>query len=180
MKASNNLVWIDCEMTGLYVESDVLLEIATIITDSNLNEIKQGPTFVIHQPETVLSSMDSWCRTHHAASGLTQAVRESTTTLEQAEQATLELVMTYCDPQTAVLAGNSVWQDRLFLLKYMPTLMHYMHYRLVDVSSIKELVKRWYPHDPRTDFKKPDNHRALEDIAWSVEELRHYRKNFFV
>lgn len=180
MKASNNLVWIDCEMTGLYVETDVLLEIATIITDSNLNEIQQGPTFVIHQSEDILSSMHIWCRTQHGISGLTQAVRTSTTTLEQAEEATLAFVMTLCDPNTGVLAGNSVWQDRLFLLKYMPRLMQYMHYRLVDVSSIKELVKRWYPHDPRTDFKKSDNHRALDDIKASIEELRHYRKNFFV
>lgn len=180
MKASNNLVWIDCEMTGLYVETDVLLEIATIITDSNLNEIKQGPTFVIHQPDDVLLSMHIWCRTQHGASGLTQAVRDSTTTLQQAEQETLDFVMTYCDPNTAVLAGNSVWQDRLFLQKYMPQLTSYMHYRLVDVSSIKELLKRWYPHDARTDFKKSDNHRALDDIKGSIEELRHYRKNFFV
>lgn len=180
MKASNFIVWIDCEMTGLYVETDVLLEIATIITDNNLNEIVQGPSLVIHQPDEVLSSMHIWCRTQHGASGLTQAVRQSTVTLEQAEQETLTCIMTYCEPSTAVLAGNSVWQDRLFLQKYMPRLMHYLHYRLIDVSSVKEVVKRWYPGDGKTDFKKPDNHRALQDIQYSIEELRYYRKQFFV
>lgn len=180
MKASNYIVWIDCEMTGLYVETDVLLEIATIITDNNLNEITQGPSLVIHQPDDVLSSMHIWCRTQHGASGLTQAVRESPISVEQAEQETLACIMTYCEPNTAVLAGNSVWQDRLFLQKYMPRLMHYLHYRLIDVSSIKEVVKRWYPGDGRTEFKKPENHRALEDIRYSIEELRYYRKQFFM
>ncbi|MBS1987135.1 oligoribonuclease [Candidatus Dependentiae bacterium] len=180
MKASNNLVWIDCEMTGLHVEYDVLLEIATIITDSQLNEVAQGPALVIHQPNHVLENMHPWCKAHHGASGLTRAVQESTVTLEQAQQQTLDFISRYCDLNTGVLAGNTVWQDRLFLTKYMPQVTDYLHYRLVDVSSIKELVKRWYPKDPRTDFKKPENHRALEDIRASIDELRHYRREFFV
>lgn len=180
MKASNNLVWIDCEMTGLHVEYDVLLEIATIITDAQLNEVAQGPSLVIHQPDSVLAEMHSWCKIQHGSSGLTQAVQESTVTLEQAQKETLDFISTYCDLNTGVLAGNTVWQDRLFIAKYMPQVTDYLHYRLVDVSSIKELVKRWYPKDPRTDFKKPTNHRALDDIRASIEELRHYREQFFV
>lgn len=180
MKSSNNFVWIDCEMTGLSVEQDVLLEIATIITDSNLNEIAQGPSLVIHQPDEVLENMNEWCQRQHKVSGLTDAVRASTVTLQQAQDETLAFIRKHCMPKTALLAGNTVWQDRLFLNKYTPSIVEYLHYRLIDVSSVKELVKRWYPNDPRIEFKKPDNHRALDDIRASIEELRYYRTNFFV
>lgn len=173
------LIWIDLEMTGLNPEIDVILEIATIITDNNLNILDQGPSLIIHQPESALALMDQWVRNVHSKSGLTDAVQKSSVTLQDAEEQTLEFISQYCQPQTGTLAGNSVWQDRNFLIKYMPNLTNYLHYRLVDVSSIKEVVQRWYPGNPNAKFKKPDNHRALQDIQESIKELAHYRKHFF-
>jgi oligoribonuclease len=174
-----NLVWLDLEMTGLLIATDVILEIATVITDGNLNVIAEGPSFIIHQPEEKLAAMGKWCQDHHGKTGLTSAVRQSTTTLQQACEETLAFIKQHCAPNTGVLAGNSVWQDRVFLDKYMPSIGSYLHYRMVDVSSIKELVRRWYPEDKKTEYQKTDRHRALSDVYESIAELKHFRMNFF-
>jgi oligoribonuclease len=174
-----NLVWIDLEMTGLDVGRDTILEIATIVTDNELSVIAEGPSFVIHQDDEALSVMDAWNQKHHGKSGLIDAVKTSRTTMQEAEEATLAFVQEHCKKNSAPLCGNSVWQDRIFLKKYMPQLEAFMHYRIIDVSSIKESVKRWYPNNQYTNFVKAENHRALEDIVQSIEELKHYRAYFF-
>ncbi len=178
MASQDNLVWIDLEMTGLDVQACTILEIATIITDADLEIIAEGPDLVIHQPDEVLEAMDEWNTRHHGDSGLTKAVQESTLSLQQAEKRTLSFVQRYCHRDTAPLCGNSIWQDRRFLGRYMPTLEDYLHYRVIDVSSIKEVVKRWYP-DSYRNRKKGGSHRALDDIRESIAELRHYRETVF-
>ena len=175
-----NLVWLDLEMTGLNISTDVILEIATVITDGNLNLIAQGPSFIIQQPEEKLAAMGKWCQEQHGKTGLIEAVRNSTTTLLHAEQETFNFIKQYCPIHTGVLTGNSVWQDRVFLDKYMPRITSHLHYRIVDVSTIKELARRWYPHNKNTEYKKSDTHRALSDVYESIQELKHYRKYFFV
>lgn len=179
MTPQHSLVWIDLEMTGLDATKDVILEIATIITDNNLKIIEKGPAFVIHQPEEKLISMDEWCTQTHKKSGLTDAVRASIVTLTQAEDESLKFIKKHCGPKTGVLCGNSVWQDRIFLKAYMPRIIDYLHYRLVDVSSIKELIAQWYPNNPHTTFIKKESHRAYTDIKESIAELHHYKKQFF-
>ena len=174
-----NLVWLDLEMTGLIIATDVILEIATMITDGNLNVIAEGPSFAIHQPEEKLTGMSKWCQTQHGKTGLIEAVRQSTISLQHAEEQTLAFIKQHCPPGTGVLSGNTVWQDRVFLDKYMPSISNYLHYRIIDVSSIKELVKRWYPDNKNIEFKKSDRHRALSDVYESIEELKHYRRSFF-
>jgi oligoribonuclease len=177
---AHNLVWIDLEMTGLTVQTDVILEIACVITDGNLKVVAKHPSVVIHQPEEKLVSMEAWSREHHTKSGLVDQVRNSTITVHAAEEQILSFIKQHCTPQTGLLAGNSVWQDRTFLLAYMPRIVQYLHYRLIDVTSIKEVVKNWYPDNPNVYFKKKDMHRALEDVYESIAELNHYRTNFFV
>jgi len=180
MSKHGNLVWIDLEMTGLDATKDTILEIATIITDSQLNILQEGPHFVIHQPDTLLNNMNPWVAECHTKSGLIDAVRASKNTLQEAGQQTLAFIQQWCQPQKGVLAGNSIWQDRAFLAHNYPELVAYLHYRQIDVSSIKELVNRWYPrHDPKV-IEKKDHHRALDDIKESIEELKYYRKHFFV
>ena len=179
MIAGNYLVWIDLEMTGLDPQHDVILEIATIITDNNLNIIATGPALIIHQPDHLLGAMNEWCIQHHTKSGLVAAVRASTTTSAQAEQETLDFIGQYCLPQTAILSGNSIFQDRAFLARYMPSIINFLHYRILDVSTVKELARRWYPTDPNNRFEKKETHRALTDIQESINELNHYRKHFF-
>lgn len=174
-----NLVWIDLEMTGLHSATDVILEIACVITDGDLNVIAEGPSFIINQPEEKLLGMGKWCQDHHGKTGLIDAVRHSTTTINYAYEETFEFVKKNCPIHTGILAGNSVWQDRVFLDKYMPKITHYLHYRTIDVTTIKELVKRWYPQDTNIEYKKSDRHRALSDVYESIEELKWYRKNFF-
>ncbi len=175
-----NLVWIDLEMTGLNAQVDSIVEIAVIITDGNLNIIHEGPSLVVHQTDAALAIMDPWVRDLHTKSGLLEAIARSPITVAQAEQQVLDVIQTYCMPRTGILCGNTIWQDRSFLVRYMPKITDYVHYRLVDVSSVKELLKRWYPGNPALDFKKRDTHRALIDIAESIQELKHYRKNFFI
>ncbi len=177
-KASSNLVWLDLETSGLKVEPCTILEIATIITDKDLNVLAEGPDLVVHQPEKVLEAMDEWCKKQHKISGLSDEVRRSTLSLEQAEQETKAFVATYCPPQACPLCGNSICFDRRFLIKYMPTLNAFLSYRNVDVSTIKELVHRWSPGDALEETKS-SKHRALDDIRESIEELRHYRKAVF-
>ena len=180
MKHAKNLVWIDLEMTGLNPEEDVILEIATIITNPQLEQIAPELSFVIHQPKERLDQMNEWCKKQHGASGLTNAVIESKVLLQQAQEETLKYLYEYCFFNTALLCGNSIWNDRIFLKKYMPEIDGFLNYRMIDVTSIKEVIWRWYPESSLKEFKKKDLHRALPDIQESIEELKHYRKNFFV
>lgn len=180
MNKRERLVWIDLEMTGLNSDVDVILEIATIITDNQLNVIAEGPALIINQSQAALDLMDDFVRNLHTKSGLIDAVQKSSMTLAVAQEETLDFIKQHCPPRDAILCGNSVWQDRAFLKRYMPRIVDYMHYRIIDVSSIKELAVRWYPNSPYIKFEKPDNHRALEDIRGSIKELAHYRKYFFI
>ncbi len=176
-KPGQNLVWMDMEMTGLDPESDTIIEIATLITDGELNIIAEGPELAIHQPAERFAKMDAWNQEHHSKSGLWAKVLASDVTIEQAETATLDFIRKHCGERESPLCGNSIWQDRRFLLRYMPKLDGYLHYRILDVSSIKELASRWYPG---LKFKKPKGaHRALDDVKESLEELRFYRANLF-
>lgn len=179
MNNDSRLVWIDLEMTGLNPARDHIVEIATIITDFQLQEIAIGPRIVIQQSEYVLENMNEWVRNCHTQSGLLQEIRSSINSLAYAQDQTLAFIREYCDENTALLAGNSVWNDKFFLQAHMPAITEYLNYRIVDVTSIKELVMRWYPDHPQSYFKKQDKHRALDDIRESIEELRHYRTHFF-
>jgi oligoribonuclease len=173
-----HLVWMDLEMTGLEPDRDTILEIAALVTDHDLDLVAEGPTLAIHHPAQVLEAMDEWNREHHAASGLTQRVLSSGLSMAEAEQQVLDFVKGYCPARTSPLCGNSVWQDRRFLARHMPVLEGYLHYRTIDVSTVKELVRRWYPEGPKAPEKK-HSHLALDDIRESIEELRFYRQHFF-
>ena len=179
MPSDANLVWIDMEMSGLDAERERILEIAVLVTDGELNVIAEGPNLVIHQSEEVLAAMDEWNTKHHGASGLIQRVRESTVDESVAEAAVLGFLKEHCLPKSAPLAGNSVHQDRRFLCRYMRELDDFLHYRIVDVSTIKELGRRWYPKPYDARPQKRAQHRAMDDIRESLEELRYYRKAFF-
>ncbi len=171
------LVWMDLEMSGLDPDCCTILEIATIVTDAELNVVAEGPDLVIHQDDAVLEAMDEWCTKHHGSSGLTAQVQASTISLAQAEALTLEFLRAHCGAKISPLCGNTIWQDRRFLLRYMPELEAHLHYRLVDVSTLKELARRWYPT-----LKAPgksDSHRALDDIRESIAELKFYREYLF-
>jgi oligoribonuclease len=172
------LVWMDLEMTGLVPERDTILEIATLVTDGALEMVAEGPVLAIHHPRAVLEAMDQWNREHHTASGLMERVLASSLTVADAEAQTLAFVRRYCPEHTSPLCGNSIWQDRRFLARYMPALEGYLHYRNIDVSTVKELVRRWYPHGPRPP-EKQHAHLALDDIRESVAELRFYREHYF-
>jgi oligoribonuclease len=172
------LIWLDLEMTGLDPEKHVIIEIGCVITDSELNVMAEGPSFAVHQPEEELAKMDEWCVTHHGKSGLTARVRASKVSPAQAEQETLAFLKKHCPARQSPLCGNSISQDRRFLNKYMPELEAYFHYRNVDVSSIKELVKRWYPPTLQAPEKRK-THNVVDDIRESIEELRHYRNTIF-
>jgi len=180
MKSEKNLIWLDCEMTGLDFERDVILEVACIITDAQLQVVAEGPTLVIHQPENVLAAMGDWCQKQHKKSGLIQDVQNSTTTFQQAEDTLLEFLNRYCFPNSSPLCGSSVWVDRIFLMKDLPKVSSFMHYRNVDVATIKELAARWYDFDIKKELPKKDTHRALADIYDSIGELQFYRERFFV
>jgi oligoribonuclease len=173
------LVWMDMEMTGLDPERDTILEIATLISTNALEVVAEGPVLAIHQPREVLDRMDQWNREHHAASGLLGRVFASSLSMTEAEAQALAFVKAHCPERTSPLCGNSVWQDRRFLARYMPALEGYLHYRNIDVSTVKELVRRWYPKGPRPPEKK-HAHLALDDIRESINELRFYRQHFFV
>ena len=173
-----HLIWIDLEMTGLDPEIHVIVEIASIVTDKELNIVAEGPDIAINHPDHHLSSMDEWSREHHKSSGLMDRVKSSSYNCRRAEDETLNFLSRYCTKGRCPLCGNSVWQDRRFMIKHMPRLEAFMHYRNVDVSSIKELVKSWYPGLPR--FKKQKTHLAMSDIEESIQELRYYREEVFV
>lgn len=174
------LVWMDLEMTGLNPDKDVIIEIATVITDVDLNIIATGPEYVIHQPEFALQNLDPVVVAMHTASGLFDKVRASTVTLEQACQETMAFIKTHASKRKSPLCGNSIWNDRGFLIRAMPELFSFLHYRMLDVSSIKIALHNWYLHDKRLPFHKKKTHRALEDIYESIEELKFYRENFFI
>jgi oligoribonuclease len=178
MSRTDNLIWIDLEMTGLDPDHDYILEIATIVTDANLNVIAEGPNLVVHQPDSVLDNMNEWCINQHGKTGLTQKCRESTLTEREAEQQTIDFLMDYVDRGASPMCGNSIGQDRRFLDRHMPELESYFHYRNLDVSSVKELAKRWKPDVLKT-LKKQGSHLALDDIRDSIYELAHYREHFF-
>ena len=173
------LVWMDMEMTGLDPKSSVILEIATLITDNQLNLVAVGPNLVIHQSNKVLDAMDDWNKKHHGASGLVKRVKESKTTLEEAENQTLAFIKEHCKEKESPLCGNTISQDRRFLHKYMPRVEGFLHYRNIDVSTLKELIARWYPEnfDPP---KKAGSHKAQNDIEESIKELRFYRERYFL
>lgn len=174
---SQNLIWIDLEMTGLNPATDVIIEMATIVTDAQLNVLAEGPVLAIHQSDEVLAQMDEWNTRQHGSSGLTQRVRESKITLAEAEAATLAFLAQWVPAKASPICGNSIGQDRRFLHKYMPELEAYFHYRNLDVSTLKELVARWAP-ELQAGFKKGDTHLALADIRESIAELRYYREHF--
>nr|KAF6324775.1 hypothetical protein mMyoMyo1_008247 [Myotis myotis] len=166
-------------MTGLDIEKDQIIEMACLITDSDLNILAEGPNLIIKQPDELLDSMSDWCKEHHGKSGLTKAVKESTVTLQQAEYEFLSFVRQQTPPGLCPLAGNSVHADKKFLDKYMPQFMKHLHYRIIDVSTVKELCRRWYPEEYEFAPKKAASHRALDDISESIRELQFYRNNIF-
>ncbi len=179
MTVQGPLVWIDLEMTGLEPSRERIIEIATVVTDGDLVVVAEGPDLVIHQPDALLEGMDEWNRRHHGDSGLTEAVRRSTLTEAEAEAETLRFVAQHCAKGKAPLAGNSVHTDRWFLHTQMPSLEGWLHYRNVDVSTVKELARRWSPGAFTRRPSKKGNHRARDDVLESIEELRYYREALF-
>jgi len=171
------LVWIDLEMTGLDVTRESIIEIATVITDGELNILAQGPNLAIKVDDSLLAEMDEWNTSHHTSSGLVDRVKHNSVSLEEAEQQTLEFVQEWVPAGVAPLCGNSVWNDKKFMEKEMPNLVEHLHYRMIDVSTVKELARRWYPEVKR--YEKKGAHLALDDILESIEELRHFRSRVF-
>ena len=177
MNKKTNLIWIDLEMTGLVPEKDIIIEIATVVTDADLNVLAEGPSVAIHQNNKHLDGMDEWNTRQHTKSGLIQRVKESEISVNEAEKQTLDFLMKYVDPGASPMCGNSICQDRRFLYNYMPKLEKFFHYRHIDVSTLKELAVRWKPDVVTTLFKQ-SKHLALSDIYDSINELKHYREHF--
>ena len=176
-KSDQNLVWLDCEMTGLNPDTDRLLEIAIVVTGPNLEPRIEGPVLVIHQSDALLDGMDAWNKGTHGRSGLIDKVKASTITEADAEAQLLEFIKRYVPKMGSPMCGNTIGQDRRFLVKYMPKLEAYFHYRNLDVSTLKELAKRWKP-EAFSSFKKAQKHTALADVIESIDELAHYRTTF--
>jgi oligoribonuclease len=173
-----NLIWIDLEMTGLDTFEDEIIEIATLVTDSQLNLIAEGPMLAIHQPDAVLDGMDEWNTRQHGKSGLIQRVRDSKLTMQDAERLTLEFLAEHVDAGASPMCGNSICQDRRFMARLMPQLEEFFHYRNLDVSTLKELGKRWAPQ-VMAGFNKDSSHLAMDDIKDSIRELEYYREHLF-
>jgi oligoribonuclease len=178
MQNENNLIWIDLEMTGLDPDTDVIIEIATLVTDAQLNTLAEGPVFAIHQPDAILDAMDEWNTRQHGKSGLTERVRNSKVSLRQAEVETIAFLEQWVPRGKSPICGNSICQDRRFLVRGMPELERYFHYRNLDVSTVKELARRWRP-EVAEGVKKASTHLAMDDIKDSIEELKYYREAFF-
>jgi oligoribonuclease len=178
-KANSHLIWMDLEMTGLDVKKDKILEIACIITNSKLDIVAKGPNLVIHATDEELNTMDEWCIKQHGNTGLTEASRKSTIDVQAAENEVLEFIKQYCPEKACPLAGNSVYMDRFFLMEYMPKLNDYINYRIVDVSTVKELCKRWNSSTFAKVPRKRLTHRALDDIEESIQELKYYQQFMF-
>ena len=176
-KSDKNLVWLDCEMTGLNPEHDRIIEIAVIVTDSHLTQRIEGPVLVIYQSDALLDGMDKWNKSTHGKSGLIDKVKSATMTEAEAEKELLAFLVHYVPKSGSPLCGNSIGQDRRFLVKYMPNLDAFFHYRNIDVSTLKELSKRWRP-DVYRGFKKKQKHTALADVHESIDEMMHYRDRF--
>jgi len=176
--SKNNLVWMDLEMTGLDPDIESIIEIATIVTDGKLNIIAEGPNLVVHQPDDILDRMDEWNTKHHGESGLVAKVRASKVSMADAEKQTIDFIKQYITEKTSPLCGNSIHQDRRFLVRHMPTLEAYVHYRNIDVSTIKEIGRRWYPK-LKAPIKRAE-HQALSDVRESIKELAYYRKHLFI
>jgi oligoribonuclease len=172
-----NLVWIDLEMTGLYPDKDRIIEIAVVVTDAQLGNRVEGPVFAVHQSDAALDAMDAWNKGTHGKSGLTDKVRASTISEAEAERQVLAFISQYVPKQGSPMCGNTIGQDRRFLVKYMPTLETWFHYRNLDVSTLKELARRWKP-EVYASFKKRQLHTALADVHESIDELLHYREHF--
>ena len=172
-----NLIWIDLEMTGLFPATDVIIEVATIITNSNLEILEEGPVIAVHQSDAVMAGMDEWNTRTHGKNGLTDRVKESKINEAEAERQTIEFLEKYAPKGTSPMCGNSICQDRRFLARLMPDLEAYFHYRNLDVSSVKELAARWRP-DLMPGFKKKNTHKALDDIRESIDELIYFREHF--
>ena len=172
-----HLIWIDLEMTGLDPDSDLIIEIATVVTDKDLNILANGPVLAVHQSDDALAAMDEWNQKHHGQSGLIERVKASTINAAEAERLTLEFLKEWVPANTSPICGNSIGQDRRFLYRYMPALEAYFHYRNIDVSTVKELAARWAPA-VKDGFNKESKHQALDDIIESIEELRYYREHF--
>ena len=177
MNKKTNLIWIDLEMTGLVPEKDIIIEIATVVTDADLNVLAEGPSIAIHQDKKHLDSMDEWNTRQHTKSGLVQRVKESKISINEAEKKTLDFLVKYVDSGASPMCGNSICQDRRFLYTYMPKLEKFFHYRHIDVSTLKELAVRWKPEVVNTSFKQ-SKHLALSDIYDSINELKYYREHF--
>merc|ERR1712004_804658 len=175
----DRLVWVDLEMTGLDIDNDHIIEMACLITDGKLNMVAEGPNLIIHQPNEIMDNMNDWCKEHHGKSGLTQAVKESQISVAEAESQMLSFMAQHTVKGTGLLAGNSVHDDKRFLKKYMPNFMDHLHYRIVDVSTVKELCRRWYPEDFKKLPRKEGSHRALDDIKESIKELEFYQHSIF-
>jgi len=173
------LVWMDLEMTGLDSDRDVIIEMATLITDTELNIIAEGPEIVIQRHQELFETMDSWNREHHTKSGLWAKVVSSNITQNEAEQTTIDFLKQHMGPKESPLCGNSIWQDRRFIAKHMKELDAFLHYRLLDVSSVKIIGKMWYPKEFEKNSEKKSSHRALDDIKESIEELKSYRQLIF-
>ncbi len=174
------LVWMDLEMTGLDATRHVIVEIATLVTDDDLEVVAEGPDLVVHQPAEALEGLDPVVQQMHESSGLLEAIAASTTSLDEAGRATLDFIRTHVpEPRTVPLCGNSIGTDRRFLIAYLPDIEHHLHYRSVDVSTVKELARRWYPDVVDAAPRKESAHRALDDIRESVAELRYYRERIF-
>ncbi len=176
-KHPDNLIWIDLEMTGLDSDNDRIIEIATIVTDAQLNTLAEGPVFAIHQSEVLLGKMDEWNQKQHGGSGLLERVRQSRMDEQEAEAQTIAFLEQYLDKGQSPMCGNSICQDRRFLARTMPTLEGFFHYRNLDVSTLKELARRWRP-ELLEGFSKGGSHLAMDDIRDSIRELRHYREHF--
>ena len=178
MKDADNLIWIDLEMTGLDTDNDAIIEIATLVTDKQLNTIAEGPVIAIHQAEETLAAMDEWNTRQHGKSGLTERVRQSRVSEQEAELATLAFLAAHAEPGASPMCGNSICQDRRFLARLMPELERFFHYRNLDVSTLKELARRWAP-EVSAGFSKESSHLAMDDVRDSIAELKHYREHLF-